>query len=55
MINWCAWADILNAIFSLIIPFQIISGLENSPAYVFLLKKFKTDILIALKPTGFEL
>ena len=35
--------------------FQTTSGLENSLGCVFWLKKFKNDIEIALKPTGFEL
>ena len=30
------------------------SGLENSPWYVFWLKKLKNDIIIALKPTGIK-
>ena len=35
--------------------FKITSGLKNSPVYVFLLKKLKSDIEIVLNPTGFKL
>ena len=31
---------------------EITSGLKNSPGYVFLLKKLKKDIEIALTPTS---
>ena len=34
---------------------QIICGFENSPGYLFWLKKLKNDIKIALKPTGIKL
>ena len=34
---------------------KIVSGLKNSPGYVFLLKKLKNGIKIALEPTGIKL
>ena len=34
---------------------EITSGLKNSPGYVFLLKKLKKDIEIALTPTSIVL
>ena len=34
---------------------QITSGLENSPGYLFWLKKLKNNIKIALKPTAIKL
>ena len=34
---------------------KITSGLKNSPGYVFLLKKLKNGIKIALEPTGIKL
>ena len=34
---------------------KIISGLENSPGYLFLLKKLKNDIKIALQSTDIKL
>ena len=34
---------------------KITSGLENSPGYLFFLKKLKNDMKIALKPTGIKL
>ena len=35
--------------------FQTTSGLENPPGYAFWFKKFKNDVEIDLKPTGFTL
>ena len=55
MANCCASAYILNTTLSLITFVSNNLGLENLPEYVFRLNKFRNDIEVALKPTGFEL
>ena len=51
MANWCALADILNTTFSLItsVSNNLCSWKFSGVCFL----KFKTDIEIALKPTGY--